>query len=184
VLSHLGLWYQERMNRLLMALTGAVFGFACGGSTETPGNAAGGSVEDASSTVGAGGSSATETGGSSMGGSVVTSDGASPIREGGIDLDAFPIPDGPIGACAVCIRDMCQSDLATCASDPKCQMGVICSIQNCAQYAQGEAGAAGLLCLTTCFGDLATALNALSGLTCVTTMCDSCTALLDAGARD
>ena len=178
------------MNRLLMALTGAVFGLACGGSTETPGNAAGGSVDDASSTVGAGGDSSTgtgggsSTGGSSVGGSVVTDDAGSPIRESGIDLDAFPIPDGPIGACATCIRDMCQADLATCAADPKCQMGVICSIQNCAQYAQGEAGAAGLLCLTNCFGDLATALGALSGLTCVTTMCGSCTSLIDAGARD
>jgi hypothetical protein len=145
---------------------------ACGGS-ESPAVNAGSpmdaSVNDDAST----GAGANEAG----------AGGASPVSEASFDLDAFPILDGPLGACQVCIRDTCQTDLSTCATDPKCQMGVICAIQNCAQFAAMgmEAGAAGLLCITNCFGDLATALNALSGLTCVTTKCDACTSLLDGG---
>jgi hypothetical protein len=163
------------MNRLLVALTAAVLALGCGGSDQIGANDAGGS--DAS--AGSGGSS-TGGGGSSTGGSA-TNDSGTPRSEAGFDLDAFPIPDGPIGACAVCIRDMCQDDLATCASDPKCQTGVICTLQNCAQYAMGEAGLDGLSCITKCFGDIQTALAAVNGLTCVTTKCDTCTALLDGG---
>jgi hypothetical protein len=164
------------MKRLLAALIGVGLGAAgCGGSESSSGTTSSSmdaSVSDAS--TGAGGSAGSNGAGGSGGGAT---------SEAGIDLDAFPIPDGPIGVCAACIRDTCQQDLSTCASDPKCQMGVICSIQNCAQYAGmgTEAGAAGLQCITQCFGDLLTALNALSGLTCVTTKCDACTSLLDGG---
>jgi hypothetical protein len=157
------------MSRFLAAMTvaGLVLG-ACGGSESpavNPGPPMDASVNEDAST-GAGGSS-----------------DAGVASEARIDFDAFPILDGPLGACQVCIRDTCQMDLSTCATDPSCQMGVICAIQNCAQYAGAgmEAGAAGLLCITKCFGDLGTALNALSGLTCVTTQCDACTALLDGG---
>src|SRR5260221_9893359 len=125
------------MNRLLVALIGAGFWAGCGGSESAPTTTSPSSdAASDTSTTGAGGA----------GGNAAPS-------EAGIDLDGFPIPDGPIGVCAVCIRDMCQSDLATCATDPKCQMGVICSIQKCSQYAGGDSGAEGLACLISCFGD-------------------------------
>jgi hypothetical protein len=162
------------MNHLLAAMIGAGLAtVGCGGSEKAAATMS--PTTDAS----VGDDASSGAGGSAGAGGAVAS-------EAGIDLDAFPVPDGPIGECAVCIRDMCQSDLSTCASDPKCQRGVICSIQNCAQYASSgsDAGAAGLLCITTCFGSLATALNALSGLTCVTTKCDACSALLDGGGLE
>jgi|SRR5882672_9095244 len=155
------------MNRLLVALTAAVLGLGCGGSDQIGPNDAGSS----------------DAGSSSTDSSAITGDSGTPRSDGGFDLDAFPIPDGPIGACAVCIRDMCQDDLAACASNPKCQTGVICALQNCAQYAVGEAGLEGLVCITNCFGDIPTALAAANGLTCVTTKCDTCAALLDGGGR-
>src|SRR6185436_690555 len=119
------------MSRLLVTLIGAGLLAGCGGSESSA--ATGNPSVDASATD----DSSSGAGGSSMGANEAGAAGGSSASEAGIDLDAFPIPDGPIGACAACIRDTCQSDLATCAADPKCQMGVICSIQNCAQYASG-----------------------------------------------
>lgn len=158
------------MNRLLIGLVGAALFTGCGGSeAATP---APGPSDDASSDA----ASTTGTGGTNQ----VTSDTSTPT-EAGFDLDGFSIPDGPLAACATCIRDMCQQDLAACASNPQCQMGVICALQKCSQYAMGEAGLDGLVCITNCFGDIQTAISAANGLSCVTTMCDSCTSILDGG---
>jgi hypothetical protein len=175
------------MNRFLgaAAFVGFSFAIGCGGSeSSSPGSGgSGGSTqEDASTAAGAGGSGV--SGSTEMGGA----NDASVGPQDAFYLGDITFPDGPIGACAACIRDMCQSDLAMCASDPTCQMGVICSLQNCTQYlagGMGEAGAAGLTCLLGCFGDIQTALTAVQGLTCVTTTCAStCGTLIDAGARD
>lgn len=166
-----------------MALIGATLWTGCGGSSQAaPGDNAGGP----------GDASSTGSGGSSMDASLPTTDASTTSDAGAPTVDAFNLrdisfPDGPIGACASCIQGMCQQDLAACASDPACQMGVICSLQNCSQYlsGSGEGGAQAYTCLVGCFGDLQTALTAISGLTCVTTSCAStCGTLVDGGFGD
>jgi hypothetical protein len=170
VLSHPHVWYQEMMNRLWVALLGAGLWTACGSSepaasTESPS----GDGSDDSSATGAGGTN--EAG-----------PAADTSTKSEIDLDAFPIPDGPFAACAVCIRDMCQTELSDCLMDPACEAGVMCTLANCAQLVSGgEAGADALACVAGCFTDVQTALVAVNGLSCVTNNCDVCLPPVDGG---
>jgi hypothetical protein len=73
-------------------------------------------------------------------------------------------------------------ELASCAADPVCQMGVLCTIQSCSQFVMAEAGPEALACVTTCFGgDIQSALGASGGVTCITSKCTICLPSTDGG---
>jgi hypothetical protein len=94
---------------------------------------------------------------------------------------------GVPGPCGSCVSDRCADSISSCANNPDCVQGFVCTLMQCmtAGQAQSTNSTAGLGCTMTCFqNNISNALLAGSSATCIETACqDTCSSLLsrDAG---
>ena len=103
---------------------------------------------------------------------------------GPIDFfDVIPLPDA---GCPGCVQSRCGSQINSCANNPVCAEGLLCTIQMCSGILTGDAGLSGanLTCVLGCFNnDLQLVFSALNTFTCITTTCGSACGLTpDAGS--